>query len=264
MGSVYATWKGTCHDRQVRDELLGFAGELAGRNAPRWSTALPRPSFLKYLTEVRRDDAPPLPDIRRFDGEIAGRILIGLDVDNDREGLAAEAASDGVEVLPLGPEDSRATFLKVDRAVLRGLDFRLFDPRGLYPGEDRMSFVFLESEVPCLDGRLVAVTDGDRCRLSGLEAIREADWYLDCPSIHLRYYLEEWSDILSSWLKLFFVPDLYFWRYEDLPSFDNYRAMFGEFRDRYGDSAARRLIFDTLLDRFEESADEWIGKIQGM
>ena len=262
MGSVILTWKGTCADREAREELLPFVEELAARNEARWASPPPRPRFLGVLSAQREEDAPRLADIRRFDGEIAGRILIALDVDNDWQGLAESAISQGVAALRLEPGAAGFSFLRLDRAALRGIDFRLFDPRDLYPGSDRLSFVFLESEVPCLNGRLVAVSDRDRCLLSGLEAVRAADWYLEGPHVHLRYLLEEWSDIFFSWLKTFFVPDLAYWRYEDLPSFETLRQMFEEYIDGYGERAARRLIFDTLLGRFEEQADEWTAKMQ--
>ncbi len=50
--------------------------------------------------------------------------------------------------------------------------------------------------------------------------IRSADWYVCTPNIHLRYYLEEWSDILLIWVKYFLVSDLHYSRYQALANFE--------------------------------------------
>ena len=61
-------------------------------------------------------------------------------------------------------ESRHAPLIAIDQGRLAGLDFKLFDPRGLYPGEDRMSFVFLECpELPFLDGRLVEIASIEDC-----------------------------------------------------------------------------------------------------
>jgi len=57
---------------------------------------------------------------------------------------------------------------------VRGIDFRVFDPRVLYPSEDRFSFVFLESkEAPFLDGLIAAIDDREftaKVYVSGLQS----------------------------------------------------------------------------------------------
>ena len=63
------------------------------------------------------------------------------------------------------PRSTRASMTLLRDARFSGIDFRLFDPRQLHPGADRMSFVFLETEAtPFLDGRLVQVDRGEECR----------------------------------------------------------------------------------------------------
>ncbi len=41
MGSVYVSWEGTCRDRAVQEELLGFVRELADRSAARLAGPAP-------------------------------------------------------------------------------------------------------------------------------------------------------------------------------------------------------------------------------
>jgi hypothetical protein len=73
-----------------------------------------------------------------------------------------------------------------------------------------MSFVFLECpDYPFLDGRIVEVVRGEDCAVSEAEILRGASAYLCSPSLHLRYYLEDWTDCLFSWIRFFFIGD--FW-----------------------------------------------------
>ena len=89
----------------------------------------------------------------------------------------------------------------LDAVRLRGLSFKLFDPRGLYPNDDRMSFVFVECpEHHFLDGRLVEVAE------------RDGKVYLSTPSIHLRSYLEDWTDCLFAWIRFFLMGDFWWQR----------------------------------------------------
>ena len=88
-------------------------------------------------------------------------------------------------------------------ARLSGIDFRLYDPKELHPGADRLSFVFLETNAaPFLDGRLVQV---DRGEDHDADTIREASFYLRGPKVHLHSYLEDWIDLLFSWVKYWIV-----------------------------------------------------------
>jgi hypothetical protein len=108
----------------------------------------------------------------------------------------------------------------------RGLDFRLYDSRALYPDEERASFVFLESQsAPFLTGLLGFVHDRDRCVGSVNPYVRAADWYIESPFVHLRYYLESWFDDFFAWIKFFYVPELCFTRKEDIDSYRFCQAM---------------------------------------
>ncbi len=84
--------------------------------------------------------------------------------------------------------------LRVASVALRGCDFRLFDPRRLYPGDDRLSFVFATCpEAPFLDGYLVTVNPILKVAQKFGDVAKGADWFLECPYIHLRYVLEDWT-----------------------------------------------------------------------
>jgi hypothetical protein len=147
--------------------------------------------------------------------------------------------------------------LKLRRLHIRGMDFRLFDPRVLYPDEDRVSFVFLESEsAPFLTGLLGFVHDRDRCVGSPNPYVRAADWYIECPFVHLRYYLESWFDDFLSWIKLFFIADLYFTRQDETDGVEKLRQALETLQARRGVSTTRKQSFNRLIEAFKEEADQ--------
>ncbi len=258
MGSVIVTWKGRCPQRDIQNELLSFLRLLAQRHEARWAQPPSlRPKFTEILAAQRSEGLPARPTLRFFDQKLTGRILVRSDVAEDHRGLVEEAMRRGVAHEPEAPQASHSV-LRLERLHVRGLDFRLFDPRELYPGEDRMSFFFLESEeAPFLNGRLAALAERDLCTISPVALIREADWYVECPYVHLRYYLEGWFDGLMAWIKFFFIPDLRYHRYEVLPGYETLQNTFKALQDEEGYPQARALFFDVLLAEFEREADRW-------
>jgi hypothetical protein len=239
-----------------------------------------RPAFLEILAGQRAQGSPAIEDIRRFGSPITGQILVDPSVASDATALIDEARQSGIELLAVSEDgggnslevlsetaesDSVARLLRFDHLVLHGLDFKLFDPRRIYPNEDRVSFVFLSCSVaPSLDGRLVQANNKEQCRLFNSEALHAVDWYLSSPSIHLRYYLEEWFDFFLAWVKYFFVSDLRYWRYEEMSQYEAIREVMGDFAAKMGDAAAKESIFEHLLERFEVQADEWIQRVGEM
>src|SRR5258708_974149 len=207
MGSVYVTWNGRCASADTRQALLLRIGELAELSHAQFD--VPR-------------------KVRSFDATIEGTVLIDPSLLEDTE-LARPAevhAPGGLELKiagPLGVQKPKgpAEFLRVSQVRLEGLEFRLYDGRGLYPGEDRVSFVFaFFDEYPGLDGSLVYVEDREQCSLYNNDAIRQADLLLCGPTIHLRYYCEEWIDYLLAWTKHFYVPGLTWWRYQPMSGYE--------------------------------------------
>jgi hypothetical protein len=84
------------------------------------------------------------------------------------------------------------------------------------------------------------------------------------PNIHLRYYLEDWSDVLLSWVKYFFVSDLYYFRHEPLANFESLRDMIERQCELQGGDFVKDFTVQWLADRFEEQADEWIQRLSDM
>jgi hypothetical protein len=85
---------------------------------------------------------------------------------------------------------------------LFGIEFRF--PNVHYPRENRLSFVFLLSPNPALNGLVVQVERKEHCQEFQSETIRGADWFLQKSSIHLRYHCEEWMDFFA-WLDKAFL-----------------------------------------------------------
>src|SRR4051812_24793602 len=230
MGSVFVRWTGHCLDVAARTVLLeklsGFARMCEG-----------------YFDEFS--------GFQRFNRTLEGRILVSPDLLHGTNlVLAPEAnAPGGLELRlagPLGPSKpaSPRQFLTASQVHLEGLEFRLYDGRRLYPGADRMSFVFAAlDEYPALDGSLVYVEDEEQCRLYSDDQIRNAQAFLDSPNIHLRYYYEEWMDSFLGWIKHFFIPDLDYWRYEQ-------NSGYKRFQDLPRDNATRDALFESIQADF--------------
>jgi hypothetical protein len=263
MPSVAVVWKGNCREPLTRYRLLGHLHRLAERSDEYLRLRQPeRPRFLNVLNESRG-----VTRIRRnvetIDQEISGTILISSWVGSDPAKLAAGARESGAEVFEES-EAKRGALIAIRNARLRGIDFKLFDPRGLYPGADRMSFVFLECpDHPILDGRLVEIATSEDCAASGSPALSGADLYLCAPSVHLRYYLEDWTDCLFSWIKFFFVGDFWWHRWAELQGYTDYQQVFEDLQADRGSEAAEEAAFDAVLATFSQHAEHWIGEVEG-
>jgi hypothetical protein len=280
MGSVIVNWEGTCRDRTVQEELVAYLRRLADRSAARLQGPAPvRPAFLELLTAQREHEMPSLEPIRMFDQEIQGAIVLEPGLTTNLDALVEDVERTGVEkigiaaggaekqeafCLSIGP-GSAPCCLRLSRLRLFGIDFELFDPRNLYPTENRMSFVFLDSpDLSSLCGCLAQVETREQCQVYDSEVIRAADWFVSGPKIHLRYHLEEWTDMLLSWVKYFFVPDLHYYRYEPMANYDRVRVLLEEKSQTIGRDATKQSAFEALLDGFETGADEWIAKLSDM
>lgn len=192
MGSVYVTWRGQCADREQQEHLLSYLRRWAERNVARRASPLEDLNALsKMLHASRAEGLPDIPDLTVFDQTVEGNILVNADLFEDKERAFEQAGQLGLEV----ERSKDGNFIRLQRLTLHGIQFRLYDPRGLYPGEDRMGFVFLQSdESPFLEGALVLVDDHACCQLYSAEVIKQADWHVSLPYVHLRYYLEDWCD----------------------------------------------------------------------
>jgi hypothetical protein len=143
MPSVTVVWKGSCSEPRIRYRLLGHLNRLASRSGEYLDEAQPKRPALSAANKQRAETLRLRPNIETFDQEISGSILISSSISQNPETIVARAREAGASLIA-DPAAKEPPLVKIDRARLRGLDFELFDPRGLYPGADRMSFVFLE------------------------------------------------------------------------------------------------------------------------
>lgn len=260
MGSIILAWSGRCaRDRQ--EQLLEFIAEIARLNDQYW-TAYPEPlnAFSRMMNEQRSAGRPKVATIRHVDTEVVGRVLVGGDVLDDYDAVCA-LEENGL-AFHRDPSRPRTGFFEFERAVLKGIDFRLFDPYGRYPGSDRLSFVFLRApEYPALDGRLVQYNDADACKAAPNSKIAGADAYLECPFVHLRYNHEAWLDSLMMWLKHYFVRDL---RYESNRSHlggEGFRVPgYVAMEETCGPALALKLSFEELCGEFNRECLEAAGQ----
>lgn len=217
MPSVIAYWTGQLRDPAEREELCLRLADL-GRLSHRFFQGKP-------------------PDIKRFDHRIEGDIL-----------LSAHLFS--------SPPSTRKftqvteSLYSVGSLSLIGFEFRLFDGRDLYPGNDRITVVFCVDDDPEFDGLMVYVEERDECRKYEDERIQQADFYLAVPHIHLRYYLEKWMDDLMGWIKYHYVENPVYWRGEwiwtDRVVLNGHFSQFGKYE-----------FFETLKQRFESEVAAW-------
>lgn len=247
MSSVDVVWKGNCRNPESRYRLLGYLHRLARVN----ETYL-RQGERPHLSLVGDGhDAPPRANIEILDKTLRGPVLISSAIGPHPETLIARAQEAGLTVV--APENGGPPRIALDAVRLRGLDFKLFDPRGLFPEQDRMSFVFVECpEYHFLDGRLVEV------------GMKGETVFLSSPSIRLSSYLEDWTDCLFAWIRFFVMGDFWWQRHEELQGYADYRGVFEELQTARGSAEAEEATFDAVLSTFSQHAEHWIGEVQSL
>lgn len=194
MPSVYVTWFGNCDDGGQRRQIRNRIDSLA--------------AVASGLIEQR--------PLRQYDCHLDGVVVA------DRA-LFPTASFERIS------ED----FVRVSSAYLSGNEFRLTDPRGLYPGMDRVSFVFAsvlgdrEALQDPSDVRAVSVLveDAAQCKLYEDSAIRTADFYLRTPTVHLRDFAERWMNSFLAFIRHFHMPGLWYWNKDDLPGVGQYEGI---------------------------------------
>jgi hypothetical protein len=245
MSSVVVRWTGRCPDPAARTQLVGHLHKLAEMSDDFLRTRLP--SARSRGRRIHRANIECVSQI------VSGNVIVSSEVSGDRDGFVAAMREAGLATVD-HPEVDRASIAFLERARLSGIDFRLFDPRALYPDADRLSFVFLDAkEVPFLDGRLVQVARQQH----DAEQIRAASFYLSAPNIQLRGYLEDWADLLLSWVKYFFVEDLVWRRREEMQGYEDYRDIFLDVETTLGRDRAEQATFDAIVATFAQHAEHW-------
>ncbi|MBS7250206.1 MAG: tetratricopeptide repeat protein [Candidatus Freyarchaeota archaeon] len=235
MGSVIANWKGRCQQKEVQLELC---------------------KYIKKLASVSHSYYEVPPEIKWFNNKINGRILICPElVENallTQQGVKIEETEEEADML----EYIRVKWPVLDEVHLFGIEFHLYDPRGPY--EDRMSFVFTSHEISALNGLLVMVEDHKECQYYDSKTIQQADWYLARPKIHLRYYLENWFDYLMGWIKYFFIPDLWYWRYTEMPGYNDLKRKLDLLMpEAETNKLLKDIVFEDIFDSLDFMIIEW-------
>jgi hypothetical protein len=259
MSSVVVGWTGRCPDPKDRARLVTHLQRLAEVSDSYLRSRPPARSFAMFTPDApssksRRARA----NIEHVNRGISGRIVISSGIVQDQNAFLAAAREADLPAID-HPEIERASITWLEQARLSGIDFRLYDPNELHPGADRLSFVFLESKAaPLLDGRLVQV---DRSEDHDAGIIREANFYLAGPKVYLHSYLEDWIDLLFSWVKYFFVGDLWWRRFEEMQGYEDYREVFSDVQGTLGTERAEQATFDAILATFTQHAQHWSGKV---
>src|SRR3990170_6815256 len=133
MPSVVVGWTGRCPDPKTRYRLLGHLHRLAAQSDAYLCGKQPaRPFSLSYISEQRGDGRKPRANIESVDHPISGRILVSSAIAENNSAFADGAREAGLALIK-HPEKEGAHMTVLEDARLRGLDFKLFEPRGLYP-----------------------------------------------------------------------------------------------------------------------------------
>ncbi|MEM9592273.1 MAG: hypothetical protein AAF967_13215 [Pseudomonadota bacterium] len=242
MSSVNVVWKGNCRSIEARTRLLAYLRRLA-----RLSDGYLRPDERPFLAVVGEEPVLPRANVALIEETREGKILVSTDITAHPDTLLVRAREAGLPILTA--EDQNYVVLK--KVQLRGIDFRLFDPRGLYPDNDRMSFVFIECpEHYFIDGRLVEIAE------------EGGNTVLQCPSLQLKSYLEDWTDCLFSWMRFFLLGDLWWRRHEELQGYNEYRDVFEAVQTARGSVEAEETTIEAVLATFRQHAEHQRYEVQ--
>jgi hypothetical protein len=260
----------------VQYDLLSYLARLAEKNDEFLRLDPPHDSLdwawsAEFMTAQRKERLRTRPNVEFIDRRISEPIMVSSTIcpsatefneGAEQLGLAVRGAvgrevADSPFVINVTTSPPRREVL-IESAFVSGINFRLYG-HSLFPGEDRLSFVFLRCpEAAFINNRIVAVFHKTEYPgLINFDRLREANWYVTAPELHLRYYLETWTDFLFSWVKFFFIPDFMWWRYEQLSGYDQYRVEFENLQARWGARVATTAGFDLLLEDFIAEAGQW-------
>lgn len=266
-GSVIVSWRGTIAGGRRQAEWIESVRQVANWHELRWNEVSEWDERqLGAFARLRgAPDVPKRPVVRWFEEELTGRILVDPDIMGEAGVLRKEAARCGLALEEIEVRGRIHVLLPLRRLEVRGVDFRAFDMRGLYPGEERMSFVLLRSsEAPFLNGRIAALDERAFNRKAYAPPVAYADWYMQSPSVHLRDYGEEWTAEFLAWLRYFFAPDFHY-SHRDDPAFAYHRflAQHECLDEHCGRPAAMELGLRRLHLHFRVEADRMAEMLDG-
>jgi len=84
--------------------------------------------------------------------------------------------------------------------------------------------------------------------------IRERALFLCKPNVHLRYFAEGWMDRLLAFVRHFYMPQLPYWRYEELPGADSFSHI------DPSDHEGREQAWAEVKQNLAEETAEWVPK----
>ncbi len=281
MPSVIARYSGQCDNAADRVRLLTHVERLAAASEDLIASAPPLGGFLELTSSLRMKNFIRPPTLRSIKQKLTGNILVDLDLFEDQPRVLALARKQHIEIvsdstqpttnngkrtsdngqltMDNGPlTRSKPAFLRIGRVYARGIDFRLYDYRNLYPSEDRLTFIFFDH--PTFAPLRGILAQADPGRLYGHPTVQAADWFITRPGIHLRYYLEDWFDMFMGWTKAFFIPNLWYWRYEDLPNWKQWGDIFCRSIHSIDTGPSKTIedfTIEHLIDSFREQAHKW-------
>jgi hypothetical protein len=159
------TSEGRCAGCEAQDALVGYFERLAHAHCGYCVDGPgPRPELSRKLAEHHGEDEPALPLLVTHDQTQSGRIMVCSDVAEDERAFSRALAEQGLtDQRPVRPHGARFMIPLLGLHVC-GVDFQIYDPHGLYPGEDHTSCVFLSSdEFPALNSLIAKVSGPELC-----------------------------------------------------------------------------------------------------
>ncbi len=157
--------------------------------------------------------------------------------------IAAAAAGCAVDSLCCG---ERVVVLPT-AVRIRGIELSLGQHAGGGDGhERRVALTFLNvPEWPFLDGRLVQLDPASNPPI------------LRRPNLHLEPHLEDWFCLLLSWVKQFFVADLWWHAGAEMQAHDDYRDVMKGLQQALGAARAEAASLESILATFDQHNEYW-------
>jgi hypothetical protein len=248
MGSVIVSWSGSCPDQAVRGALISALEPIARLS----HSYFDQPPAVEFFDE-RVDGGVVCQEV----GEKSDVAVPIHDEDEDDSG-----SSLGFELRVAGPHNTpvpvAGPLYSVPSVELHGIAFRLYDGRGLYPDEDVLSFVFATfAGDPVPFSRMVRLLPAEQREGATRTAVRDAACCLLGPEIHLRYYCEQWVNLLLGIIKYYFVPDLDWWAYTQCPGYSELQEILSDADgDRVLADHAFAVLAAELRTEIDSSSDQ--------
>lgn len=222
MAGVEVLWQGCCCDHQTQRQLVEKVIQLG---------KLSKETHLEsYLFDGETSYDNVLFSTTVFEGERCPKGLRRLD---DAVYLAEKVRFYGAEIQIITPAYQ--------------------ETKSRHQSNDKLSFVFVRSQNPELDGRLVC----PKRKNPHHPLYNEGDWVLESPSIDLGGLSQEWMADFLGWVRRYYVPGMRYWvgmqecTHEASPKVQPQH--FGELEVQFEELARR---FSDQIQDFSEAIEE--------